>query len=100
MSGGFSRGVPCGEASAVARLEKAEAFAVHAELDPLSADGAARSAAASNAVLAGIAAALYLLQDSRETISGQRPSRCCGAAEQRARHGPGCGALPAYLVYR
>lgn len=39
------------------RLEQAKAFAELAELDPFASDGPTRSAAVSNAVLAGIAAA-------------------------------------------
>ena len=52
-----SRTRPCGPQDAAARYDKAKAFADLAELDPESADGPTRSAAVSNAVLAGIAAA-------------------------------------------
>jgi len=47
----------CGRPDAERRYRQALAFAALAELDPLSTDGPTRSAAVSNAVLAGIAAA-------------------------------------------
>jgi hypothetical protein len=52
-----SRTRPCGRQDAVQRYNQAKAFAELAELDPESDDGPKRSAAVSNAVLAGIAAA-------------------------------------------
>lgn len=57
MTRGRGRTADCGRSEADARLAQAGAFAVNAELDPLSADAAQRSVAVSNAVLAGIAAA-------------------------------------------
>ena len=57
MTRGRGRTVDCGRAEADVRFAQAGAFAVNAELDPLSADAAQRSVAVSNAVLAGIAAA-------------------------------------------
>lgn len=56
MRRGGTRRVPCGRAFADTRLKQAEAFALVADLDPLSVDGPLRSVAVSNAVLAGIAA--------------------------------------------
>ena len=52
-----SRTQPCDPQDAAQRYGQAKAFAALAELDPDSADGPTRSAAVSNAVLAGIAAA-------------------------------------------
>lgn len=52
-----SRTRPCGPHDAAQRYDQAKAFAELAELDPESDDGPTRSAAVSNAVLAGIAAA-------------------------------------------
>ncbi|MEX1005210.1 MAG: hypothetical protein WD156_07565 [Acidimicrobiia bacterium] len=52
-----SRTRPCGPYDADQRHAQAKAFAELAELDPASDDGPTRSAAVSNAVLAGIAAA-------------------------------------------
>lgn len=52
-----SRARPCGPQDATQRYDQARAFADLAELDPESDDGPTRSAAVSNAVLAGIAAA-------------------------------------------
>lgn len=52
-----SRTRPCGPQDAAQRYDQAKAFAELAELDPESDDGPTRSAAVSNAVLAGIAAA-------------------------------------------
>lgn len=52
-----SRTRSCDRQDATQRHDQAKAFAEVAELDPLSADGPTRSAAVSNAVLAGIAAA-------------------------------------------
>lgn len=46
----------CSRADAESRLAQAEVFALHAEVDPLTQDGAGRSVAVSNAILAGIAA--------------------------------------------
>jgi hypothetical protein len=46
----------CDPTEADKRLRQAQKFADHAELEPDSEDGVARSAAVSNAVLAGIAA--------------------------------------------
>ena len=57
MRRGTARRAGCNDAYADARLNKAEAFALAAGLDPLSNDGPTRSVAVSNAVLAGIAAA-------------------------------------------
>lgn len=51
-----SRTRPCDRQDAKQRHDQAKAFAEVAELDPLSDDGPTRSAAESNAVLAGIAA--------------------------------------------
>lgn len=47
---------PCNRVIAESRLAQAEVFALYAEIDPLTEEGAGRSAAVSNAVLAGIAA--------------------------------------------
>lgn len=47
---------PCSGAEAAQRLRQAQKFADHAELESDSEDGPTRSAAVSNAVLAGIAA--------------------------------------------
>jgi hypothetical protein len=52
-----SRSRPCDRQDATQRYDQAKAFAEVAELDPFSADGPTRSAAVSNAVLAGIATA-------------------------------------------
>jgi hypothetical protein len=52
-----SRTRPCDPQDAAQRYDQAKAFADLAELDPESDDGPTRSAAVSNAVLAGIAAA-------------------------------------------
>ena len=52
-----SRTRPCGPRDAAQRYEQARAFAELAELNPESDEGPTRSAAVSNAVLAGIAAA-------------------------------------------
>lgn len=52
-----SRTQPCSPQDAAQRFDQAKAFADLAELNPESDDGPARSAAVSNAVLAGIAAA-------------------------------------------
>lgn len=52
-----SRTRPCGPQDAAQRYDQAKAFADLADLDPESDDGPTRSAAVSNAVLAGIAAA-------------------------------------------
>lgn len=52
-----SRTRPCDRHDAAQRHDQAKAFAALAELDPEAADGPTRSAAVSNAVLAGIAAA-------------------------------------------
>jgi hypothetical protein len=52
-----SRTQPCDRSDAAKRFDQARAFADLAELDPESDDGPTRSAAVSNAVLAGIAAA-------------------------------------------
>ena len=52
-----ARRAACDDAYADSRLNKAEAFALAAGLDPLSNDGPTRSVTVSNAVLAGIAAA-------------------------------------------
>lgn len=52
-----ARSRPCSSRDAAQRYAQARAFAQLAELDPESDDGPARSAAVSNAVLAGIAAA-------------------------------------------
>ena len=56
MTRSVSSRVPCDGADAEARLREAEAFALLADLDPLSINGPTRSAAVSNAILAGIAA--------------------------------------------
>ena len=56
MTRGSGRTVPCNNAYAAARFEKAQAFALAAELDPLSESGPQRSVAVSNAVLAGVVA--------------------------------------------
>lgn len=56
MTRGAIRRVPCDSSDADARLEQAEAFAVLADLVQVSDEGPTRSAAVSNAVLAGIAA--------------------------------------------
>ena len=52
-----SRTQPCGPQDAAQRFDQAKAFATLAALDPESDEGPTRSAAVSNAVLAGIAAA-------------------------------------------
>jgi hypothetical protein len=52
-----SRDRPCDRQDAAKRYDQAQAFADLAKLDPESDDGPTRSAAVSNAVLAGIAAA-------------------------------------------
>ncbi|MEX2251410.1 MAG: hypothetical protein WD895_04975 [Acidimicrobiia bacterium] len=52
-----SRTRPCDRHDAAQRYDQARAFGELAELDPESTDGPTRSAAVSNAVLAGIAAA-------------------------------------------
>ena len=52
-----SRTRPCSPQDAAQRFDQAKAFATLAELDPESDEGPTRSAAVSNAVLAGIAAA-------------------------------------------
>ena len=57
MRRGAARRAACDKAFGDARLIQAEAFALAADLDPLSEDGPTRSVAVSNAVLAGIAAA-------------------------------------------
>lgn len=57
MSRTRTRPRPCDKPYGDARFDKAEVFAQHATLDPYSERGADRSAAVSNAVLAGIAAA-------------------------------------------
>lgn len=78
MRRGGTRRVPCGRALADTRLKQAEAFALVADLDPLSADGPLRSVAVSNAVLAGIAAV---------------DSICCKYLGQRSAAGHHSGAL-------
>ena len=78
MRRGGARRVPCGRAFADTRLKQAEAFALVADLDPLSADGPLRSVAVSNAVLAGIAAV---------------DSICCRFLGQRSAAGHHSGAL-------
>ena len=57
MRRGAARRAVCDKAFGDARLIQAEAFALAADLDPLSQDGPTRSVAVSNSVLAGIAAA-------------------------------------------
>lgn len=57
MAKSGSRTRRCDRKDAAQRHDQARAFADLAELDPLSADGPTRSAAVSNSVLAGIAAA-------------------------------------------
>lgn len=57
MAGKSSRTRPSRPQDADQRYDQAKAFAALAELDPESDDGPTRSAAVSNAVLAGIAAA-------------------------------------------
>lgn len=57
MTRARERIVPCDGSYAPTRFRKAEAFALTAELDPISTEGPQRSVAVSNAVLAGIAAA-------------------------------------------
>lgn len=57
MAGRSSRTRPCDRQDASQRYDQARAFADLAGLDPESDDGPTRSAAISNAVLAGIAAA-------------------------------------------
>jgi len=52
-----SRTRRCDRQDAAQRYDQAKAFAELAELDPISADGPTRSAAVSNAILGGIAAA-------------------------------------------
>ena len=56
MTRSASSRVPCDGADAKARLRQDEAFALLADLDPFLSNGSTRSAAVSNAVLAGIAA--------------------------------------------
>ncbi|MFP5333645.1 MAG: hypothetical protein ACLGHX_14960 [Acidimicrobiia bacterium] len=57
MAKSTSRTRRCDRQDAAQRYAQARAFAAVAELDPLSPDGPTRSAAVSNSVLAGIAAA-------------------------------------------
>lgn len=57
MTRGGRRTAPCDRAYAEERFDKAQAFALAAELDPFSESGPLRSVAVSNAVLAGVAAA-------------------------------------------
>jgi hypothetical protein len=57
MAKSTSRTRRCDRQDATQRHDQARAFADLAELDPFSADGPTRSAAVSNSVLAGIAAA-------------------------------------------
>jgi hypothetical protein len=57
MAGKSTRTRRCNRQDAAQRHDQAKAFAEVAELDPLSADGPTRSAAVSNAILSGIAAA-------------------------------------------
>ena len=56
MTRGDRRTAPCDSIYAEERYDKAQAFALAAELDPLSESGPLRSVAVSNAVLAGVAA--------------------------------------------
>ena len=72
MTRGSGRTVPCDNAYATGRLEKAHAFALAAELDPLSESGPQRSVAVSNAVMAGVAASdvICCIALARRSASG------------------------------